>query len=67
MKSIAVYCGASDGARPIYADAARALARGCYQVLSMLGPYLRGDTRLLFEKLSEEYLKKLADDGRDLL
>lgn len=27
MKSIAVYCGASDGARPIYADAARALAR----------------------------------------
>ena len=27
MKSIAVYCGASDGARPIYAKAARALAR----------------------------------------
>lgn len=27
MKSIAVYCGASDGARPIYAEAARALAR----------------------------------------
>ncbi|MFC5459144.1 TIGR00730 family Rossman fold protein [Massilia niabensis] len=27
MKSIAVYCGASDGARPIYADAARTLAR----------------------------------------
>jgi hypothetical protein len=44
---------------------ADALARGCYQVLSMLGPYLRGDTRLLFEKLSEEYLKKLPDDGRD--
>jgi hypothetical protein len=27
MKSIAVYCGASDGASPIYADAARAMAR----------------------------------------
>jgi AcrR family transcriptional regulator len=35
------------------------LARGCYQVLSQVGPYLRGDTRLLFQKLSEEYLKKL--------
>ena len=38
---------------------ADALARGCYQMLSMLGPFLRGDTRLLFEKLSQEYLKKL--------
>ena len=38
---------------------ADALARGCYQVLSMLGPYLRGDTRRLFEKLSQQYLKKL--------
>jgi hypothetical protein len=46
---------------------ADALARGCYQVLSMLGPYLRGDTRLLFEKLSEEYLKKLSDEGRNAL
>ncbi|QNA88581.1 TIGR00730 family Rossman fold protein [Massilia sp. Dwa41.01b] len=27
MKSIAVYCGASNGARPLYADAARQLAR----------------------------------------
>ena len=27
MKSIAVYCGASDGARPVYAEAARTLAR----------------------------------------
>ena len=44
---------------------ADALARGCYQVLSMLGPYLRGDTRLLFEKLAEEYLKKLPEEGRD--
>jgi hypothetical protein len=39
---------------------ADALARGCYQVLSLVGPYLRGDTHLLFEKLSQEYLKKLA-------
>jgi hypothetical protein len=38
---------------------ADALARGCYQVLSLIGPYLRGETHLLFEKLSEEYLKKL--------
>jgi AcrR family transcriptional regulator len=36
-----------------------ALARGCYQVLSLIGPYLRGETRLLFDKLAEEYLKKL--------
>ena len=38
---------------------ADALARGCYQVLSLLAPYLRGETRLLFNKLSEDYLKKL--------
>ncbi|TFW26510.1 TetR/AcrR family transcriptional regulator [Massilia arenosa] len=37
-----------------------ALARGCYQVLSQIGPCLRGDTRLLFQKLSEEYLKKIS-------
>jgi AcrR family transcriptional regulator len=37
-----------------------ALARGCYQVLSLIGPYLRGPTRLLFEKLAQEYLKKIA-------
>ena len=36
-----------------------ALARGCYQVLSLVGPYLRNDTRVLFDKLTEEYLKKL--------
>ncbi len=39
-------------------SSADALARGCYQVLSLIGPYLRGPTRLLFEKLAEEYLKK---------
>jgi hypothetical protein len=38
---------------------ADALARGCYQVLSLIGPYLHGETQLLFEKLAEEYLKKL--------
>jgi uncharacterized protein (TIGR00730 family) len=31
MKSIAVYCGASLGANPVYADAARALARSLVQ------------------------------------
>src|SRR5690606_24592277 len=34
-----------------------ALTRGCYQVLSLLGPYLCGETRLLFDKLVDEYLK----------
>jgi hypothetical protein len=38
---------------------ADALARGCYQVLSLIGPYLRGSTHLLFQKLAEEYLKKI--------
>ncbi|WP_295999907.1 TetR/AcrR family transcriptional regulator [Rugamonas sp.] len=39
---------------------ADALARGCYQVLSQIGPYLRNETHLLFQKLSEEYLKKIT-------
>jgi AcrR family transcriptional regulator len=39
---------------------AEALARGSYQVLSLIGPYLRGETHLLFEKLAEEYLKKIG-------
>lgn len=38
---------------------ADALARGCYQTLSQIGPYLRGETRLLFQKLAAEYLKKI--------
>jgi AcrR family transcriptional regulator len=42
---------------------AEALARGCYQVLSMLGPYLRGEARQRFEKLSSDYLKKPAPQG----
>jgi len=36
-----------------------ALIRGCYQVLSLISPYLRGETHSLFEKLAEEYLKKI--------
>jgi len=35
-----------------------ALARGCYQVLALIGPYLRKETHLLFQKLSEEYWRK---------
>jgi len=38
---------------------ADALARGCYQVLSQIGPYLRGETRRLFQTLSDDYLKQL--------
>lgn len=38
---------------------ADALARGCYQVLSQIGPYLRGDTRRLFQTLSDDFLKQL--------
>jgi hypothetical protein len=29
-------------------------------VLSLIGPYLRGETHLLFQKLAEEYLRKIA-------
>jgi AcrR family transcriptional regulator len=39
---------------------ADALARGCYQVISMAGPYLRGERREHFHKMSEGYLKKTA-------
>jgi AcrR family transcriptional regulator len=37
---------------------ADALARGCYQVLALIGPYLRGETFVRFEKLAAEHLKK---------
>jgi AcrR family transcriptional regulator len=33
-----------------------ALSRGCHQVLSLIAPYLRGETHLLFEKLAKEHL-----------
>lgn len=36
---------------------AQALPRGCFQVLMLVGPYLRGQTRLLFEKLAQEYVR----------
>ncbi|GAB3400333.1 TetR/AcrR family transcriptional regulator [Massilia agilis] len=39
---------------------ADALARGCYQVISMAGPYLRGERRERFRKMSDEHLRKLA-------
>jgi AcrR family transcriptional regulator len=35
---------------------AGALARGCYQVLALIGPYLRGGTRERFDNLSDDYL-----------
>jgi AcrR family transcriptional regulator len=35
-----------------------ALARGCYQVLSLIGPYLRGETHARFQKLTDEYQEK---------
>jgi AcrR family transcriptional regulator len=38
---------------------AEALARGCYQMLSLIGPYLRGETHLLFKKLADDYVKKM--------
>ncbi|MEC5216336.1 AcrR family transcriptional regulator [Actimicrobium sp. GrIS 1.19] len=38
---------------------ADALARGCYQVLSLIKPYLRGEAQLLFERLAEAHREKL--------
>jgi AcrR family transcriptional regulator len=32
------------------------MARGAYQVLALTAPYLQGDSRLLFNRLAEEYL-----------
>lgn len=36
--------------------ASKILAQGCYQVMALTAPYLSGDARQLFEKLSAEYL-----------
>ena len=36
-----------------------ALVRGCYQVLILIRPYLRGETSMLFENKMQEYLLKL--------
>ena len=35
-----------------------AMARGAYQVLALVAPYLKDDARMLFEKLAGEYLKE---------
>ena len=32
-----------------------AMGRGAYQMMSMVAPYLKGDARLLFEKLAAQY------------
>ncbi|MFT5590090.1 MAG: AcrR family transcriptional regulator [Bradyrhizobium sp.] len=39
---------------------ADALVRGCYQVLSLIRPYLRGETQVRFDKLAADYRKKLT-------
>lgn len=36
-----------------------ALARGCYQVLSLIRPYLRGETQYRFDKLADDYRQQL--------
>jgi alpha-glucosidase (family GH31 glycosyl hydrolase) len=35
------------------------LARGCYQVIVLISPYLRGETKQVFEKMSQNYLQKM--------
>jgi AcrR family transcriptional regulator len=45
---------------------AEALARGCYQVLSLIGPYLRGAAFELFEKLVKEYLEDDQTEDRNV-
>lgn len=40
---------------------ADALARGCYQVLSLVGPYLRGHSAVVYRRLADEYLKSVAE------
>ncbi|MEB0084449.1 TetR/AcrR family transcriptional regulator, partial [Glaciimonas sp. Gout2] len=39
----------------------KALASGCYQVLSLMHPYLRGETLQQFEELTAKYLKENGD------
>jgi len=38
---------------------ADALARGCYQVLSLVGPYLRGHSAEMYRQLADEHLKTM--------
>jgi alpha-glucosidase (family GH31 glycosyl hydrolase) len=39
------------------------LARGCYQVIVQISPYLRGNTKEVFEKLSQDYLLKIKREA----
>ncbi len=48
------------GEQQVVADA---LDRGCWQVLSMAGPYLRGESRERFDKYASHYLSKTAPQG----
>ena len=36
-----------------------ALVRGCYQVLALISPYLRGATSVQFQQKTQEYLQRL--------
>ncbi|GGX32469.1 MULTISPECIES: TetR/AcrR family transcriptional regulator [Undibacterium] len=38
------------------------LARGCYQVIVLISPYLRGQAKEVFERLSAEYLRKMKPE-----
>ena len=38
---------------------ADALAKGCYQVLSLISPYMRGATHTHFRQLADDYLRKM--------
>lgn len=37
-----------------------ALTRGCYQVMALTSPYLRGDARDLFDQLARDYVDRQA-------
>jgi AcrR family transcriptional regulator len=43
---------------PRHMVASEVLARGAYQVMCMIAPYLGGDARTLFERLAREYLTR---------
>ncbi len=67
MTSVARVTSAAWAAQPVVVGGknyteqqvmADALMRGCYQVLSLVGPYLRGDTHALFRKLVDEYSRR---------
>jgi AcrR family transcriptional regulator len=40
----------------------RSIARGAYQVLTLIAPYLSGQARELFEHLAQSYLEKMKDN-----